>query len=182
MRPQLVPLISGGGQESSRRSGIEREWENVALSKALRLVLHDQGCRQKQLFLIHEQRVDYLCKLEKIRAFTPKSAPHIVRFGELYEAAATPSLSPLVAMDRMDIVNLYQKIDTVAQSTQPSEDCCTVFVPAMPKPKPTPKLKKIRGIQGALEVDTLLSRLSILMAGKNKAIKEAVRAEFDYLL
>lgn len=177
MRPQLAPLISGGGQESSRRSGIEREWENVALSKALRLVLH-------------EQRVDYLWKLEKIRAFTPKSAPHIVRFGELYEAAATPSLSPLVAMDRMDIVNLYQKIDTVAQSTQPSEDCCTVFVPAMPKTKPTPKptskptpkLKKIRGIQGALEVDTLLSRLSILTAGKNKAIKEAVRAEFDYLL
>lgn len=51
-------------------------------------------------------------------------------------AAAYPVLRPLCAMDKLDIINIAEKIGTHDISARPYEDCCTIFVPKHPETKP----------------------------------------------
>lgn len=68
----------------------------------------------------------------------------------------TPILRPLIAMDKLDIINIAQKIDTYETSIQPYEDCCTIFTPASPKTKP--KLEKVEHFESFTEFDELIER------------------------
>lgn len=47
-----------------------------------------------------------------------------------------PVLSPLVGMDKEEIVRLSRRIGTFETSILPYEDCCTVFTPRHPSTKP----------------------------------------------
>lgn len=47
-----------------------------------------------------------------------------------------PVLRPLIAMDKDDIIEIAQKINTFNTSILPYEDCCTVFLPDHPVIKP----------------------------------------------
>lgn len=47
-----------------------------------------------------------------------------------------PVFRPLVAMDKVDIMDISRKIETYDISILPYEDCCTIFVPKHPKTKP----------------------------------------------
>lgn len=47
-----------------------------------------------------------------------------------------PVFRPLVAMDKVDIMDISRRIDTYDISILPYEDCCTIFVPKHPKTKP----------------------------------------------
>ncbi|WP_082233584.1 tRNA uracil 4-sulfurtransferase ThiI [Halobacillus massiliensis] len=53
------------------------------------------------------------------------------------EVTNYPIIRPLVAMDKLDIIEISRKIETYKISTLPYEDCCTIFVPKAPKTKPT---------------------------------------------
>ncbi|TGB04050.1 tRNA uracil 4-sulfurtransferase ThiI [Halobacillus salinus] len=55
------------------------------------------------------------------------------------EVTNYPIIRPLVAMDKLEIIDISRKIDTYDISIRPYEDCCTVFVPKAPKTKPTRK-------------------------------------------
>lgn len=48
----------------------------------------------------------------------------------------TPIIRPVATMDKNEIIDIAQKIDTFDLSIQPFEDCCTIFAPAAPKTKP----------------------------------------------
>lgn len=48
----------------------------------------------------------------------------------------TPIIRPVATMDKNEIIEIAQKIDTFDLSIQPFEDCCTIFAPAAPKTKP----------------------------------------------
>lgn len=52
------------------------------------------------------------------------------------EVTNTPVLRPLITLDKTEIIQIAQKIDTLEISNQPFEDCCTIFVPSKPKTKP----------------------------------------------
>ncbi|SDK43571.1 tRNA uracil 4-sulfurtransferase ThiI [Sediminibacillus albus] len=52
------------------------------------------------------------------------------------EVTNYPVLRPLIAMDKEDIIDISQSIDTYDISIRPYEDCCTVFVPNAPKTMP----------------------------------------------
>lgn len=52
------------------------------------------------------------------------------------EVTNYPVLRPLVAMDKVEIIELAQEIGTYDISILPYEDCCTVFQPKNPKTKP----------------------------------------------
>lgn len=52
-------------------------------------------------------------------------------------ASDRPVLRPLIGMDKRDIVEIAQRIDTFETSILPYEDCCTVFTPRRPKLRPT---------------------------------------------
>ena len=55
------------------------------------------------------------------------------------EVTNMPILRPLVAMDKLDIIDIAKKIDTYDISIRPYEDCCTLFLPRAPKTKPDRK-------------------------------------------
>ncbi|WP_188206430.1 tRNA uracil 4-sulfurtransferase ThiI [Alkalibacillus aidingensis] len=52
------------------------------------------------------------------------------------EVTNYPIIRPLVAMDKVDIINISKQINTYDISIRPYEDCCTIFVPKAPKTRP----------------------------------------------
>ena len=50
---------------------------------------------------------------------------------------AIPVLRPVVAMDKVEIMELARKIGTYETSIEPYQDCCTLFVSPHPKTRPT---------------------------------------------
>lgn len=66
----------------------------------------------------------------------------------------TPVLRPLIAMDKLDIIETSQQIGTYEISIRPFEDCCTIFTPANPKTKP--KLEKVEYYENFVSFDDLI--------------------------
>ena len=65
-----------------------------------------------------------------------------------------PVMRPLIAMDKVDIIDKAKEIGTYDISIQPYEDCCTVFLPKHPVTKP--KLARIEKSESALDVESLV--------------------------
>ncbi|MDO4860504.1 MAG: tRNA uracil 4-sulfurtransferase ThiI [Bacillota bacterium] len=70
------------------------------------------------------------------------------------QAVQLPVMRPLIAMDKVDIMDKAREIDTYETSIQPFEDCCTVFLPKHPVTKP--KLERILKSESALDVEKLV--------------------------
>ena len=70
------------------------------------------------------------------------------------DVADRPVFRPLIAMDKVDIMDISRSIGTYETSILPYEDCCTIFVPKHPKTKP--RLENIREAEGVLEIDKLV--------------------------
>lgn len=66
-----------------------------------------------------------------------------------------PVMRPLIAMDKVDIMDKAKEIGTYETSIQPYEDCCTVFLPKHPATKP--KLEKILQSESRLDCDKLIA-------------------------
>jgi thiamine biosynthesis protein ThiI len=69
-------------------------------------------------------------------------------------AVSMPVMRPLIAMDKVDIMEIAREIDTFETSIQPYEDCCTVFLPKHPVTRP--KLANILKSESKLEVEALI--------------------------
>ena len=65
-----------------------------------------------------------------------------------------PVLRPLIAFDKLDIIEIAEKIDTFNTSILPYEDCCTVFLPKFPAIKP--KMETILKAESKLDVEALI--------------------------
>ena len=65
-----------------------------------------------------------------------------------------PVMRPLIAMDKVDIMEKAEEIGTFETSIQPYEDCCTVFLPKHPTTKP--KLDRILASESRLDVEALV--------------------------
>lgn len=66
-----------------------------------------------------------------------------------------PVMRPLIAMDKVDIMDKAMEIGTYETSIQPYEDCCTVFLPKHPVTKP--KLERILESESRLDCDGLIA-------------------------
>ena len=66
-----------------------------------------------------------------------------------------PVFRPLIAFDKLETIELAQKIGTYETSILPYEDCCTVFLPKFPAIKP--KMEKVLKEEGKLDVDNLIN-------------------------
>ncbi|MCA1057440.1 tRNA 4-thiouridine(8) synthase ThiI [Rossellomorea aquimaris] len=66
----------------------------------------------------------------------------------------TPVLRPLIAMDKLEIIDIAQRIDTHDISILPYEDCCTIFTP--PAPKTRPKKEKVEYYESFVDFESLL--------------------------
>lgn len=67
-----------------------------------------------------------------------------------------PVFRPLIAMDKQDIINIAEKIESFEISIQPFEDCCTVFLPDRVVTKP--KTSHIEESESKLAEEELITR------------------------
>lgn len=70
------------------------------------------------------------------------------------DLADRPVFRPLIAMDKVDIMEVSRQIGTYETSILPYEDCCTIFVPKHPKTRP--ELDKMRKAEEVLDVEKLV--------------------------
>lgn len=66
-----------------------------------------------------------------------------------------PVFRPLIGLDKTEIMDIAEKIDTYETSILPYEDCCTVFTPRHPVTKP--KLETMPKVEAKLDVDALVN-------------------------
>lgn len=95
------------------------------------------------------------------------------------DVTTTPILRPLITYDKLEIIDIAQKIGTYETSIRPYEDCCTVFTPASPKTKP--KIDKMNYYESFTDFDGMIER-----AIQNREIHDFPRKKevdvFDDLL
>lgn len=97
------------------------------------------------------------------------------------EVTTTPVIRPVATMDKLEIIEVAQAIDTFELAIQPFEDCCTIFAP--PQPKTRPQLEKVLQYEQRLDVEGLLARsLAGLKVSEIRAESEQANFEFDDLL
>lgn len=72
------------------------------------------------------------------------------------EVSNTPIIRPVVTMDKLEIIDLAQEIDTFELAIQPFEDCCTIFAP--PQPKTRPRLEKVHEYESRLDIEGMMAR------------------------
>ena len=78
--------------------------------------------------------------------------------GVTNEVCTLPVFRPLIGFDKMEIVDVSEKIGTYETSILPYEDCCTIFVAKHPVTKPNVKI--IRSSERKLEgvIDDMIQR------------------------
>ena len=59
------------------------------------------------------------------------------------DVTSIPVIRPVACLDKLEIIDIAQKIDTYETSILPYEDCCTVFVPKHPVINPTIEASRI---------------------------------------
>lgn len=91
------------------------------------------------------------------------------------EVTNTPIIRPVATMDKLEIIEAAEKIDTFELSIQPFEDCCTIFAP--PQPKTRPKLDKVHQYEERLDIVGMMERS---MAGLLYSEISASQTEEDF--
>lgn len=72
------------------------------------------------------------------------------------DVTTTPIIRPVITLDKSEIIEIAEKIDTFELATQPFEDCCTIFAP--PEPKTKPKVDKVIQYEERLDIEGLVER------------------------
>ena len=72
------------------------------------------------------------------------------------EVCELPVYRPLIAFDKLDIIDISEKIGTYETSILPYEDCCTIFVAKHPVTKPNLKIIKWHEENLAEKIDELV--------------------------
>ena len=96
------------------------------------------------------------------------------------DVARMPILRPCITMEKEEIIQIAQKIDTYETSILPYEDCCTVFVPKEPKTRP--KVEACEQEEAKLDLPTLIAAAveqteRIIVYGKDKPERRYTGAE-----
>lgn len=93
----------------------------------------------------------------------------------------TPVIRPVVTMDKLEIIDIAQEIDTFEISIQPfEEDCCTIFAPD--RPKTNPKLKNAEQYEQRLDVEALVEGASCSRHHRNRDHTKVEKDEVDDLI
>ena len=69
------------------------------------------------------------------------------------EVATMPIFRPLIGFDKVEIMELANKIGTYEISIEPYADCCTLFVPKHPKTRPN--LSSVQNAERGLDIEEL---------------------------
>ena len=72
----------------------------------------------------------------------------------IYEAAKHPILTPLLGMDKEEIINIAKKIGTFETSIQPYSDCCSFLIAKHPETRA--KLNQILAMENEIDLKKLI--------------------------
>ena len=84
------------------------------------------------------------------------------------EVASVPILRPLIGMDKLEITEQAEAIDTFEISIEPDADCCTLFVPRHPGTRMS--LAEAAAVERRLDVPSLVAM----------GVDGAVEEDFDF--
>lgn len=71
------------------------------------------------------------------------------------EVIHMPVIRPVACMDKLEIIDIAQKIGTYDISIRPHEDCCTIFTPKQPATKP--KSYKAEALEETWDYQTMIN-------------------------
>jgi thiamine biosynthesis protein ThiI len=71
-------------------------------------------------------------------------------------AVTLPFFSPLIGMDKQEIISEARNIDTYPVSILPDEDCCTLFVPKHPVTRSTSE--EVDRLESILDITALVEK------------------------
>jgi thiamine biosynthesis protein ThiI len=92
------------------------------------------------------------------------------------EVTNMPVIRPVACMDKLEIIDIANKINTYETSILPFEDCCTIFLPK--HPVINPNLAKAKEIENKIDFENLIEK-----AVKNvEIIKNFENNSFDEYL
>ena len=74
--------------------------------------------------------------------------------GTTDSVVSMPVFRPVIGFDKVEIIDIAQKIGTFETSSLPYEDCCTVFTPR--HPATNPKMEKILEGESKLDAEALI--------------------------
>ena len=74
----------------------------------------------------------------------------------IYQATAMLKFSPLIGMNKNEIMNIAEQIGTYAISIEPYEDCCSLMISKHPQTRA--RLDEVLKVEQALEVDELIDQ------------------------
>lgn len=95
------------------------------------------------------------------------------------EVTTLPILRPVLTMDKNEIIERAKQIGTYDISIRPYEDCCTLFVPAAPKTKPT--RDQAGKFESSLSMDGLVDQAVTGTERLDFDDDERIEADFDAL-
>lgn len=102
--------------------------------------------------LAKENRAEMLITGENLGQVASQTAEALVVTDH---AVQLPVMRPLIAMDKVDIMEKAKQIGTYETSILPYEDCCTVFLPKHPLTKP--RLQRILESESRLDAEALIA-------------------------
>ena len=73
------------------------------------------------------------------------------------QVISIPVLRPVLCLDKLEIIDIAQKIDTYDISIRPHEDCCTIFTPKAPATKP--KSYKAEAFEATFDYEHMLTNV-----------------------
>ena len=92
------------------------------------------------------------------------------------EVCTMPVFRPCIGMDKQEIVDISEQIDTYETSILPYEDCCTIFVAKHPVTKPILEIIKRSEENLAEVIDTLMAEAYASVEVVEAKIEDLVKA------
>jgi thiamine biosynthesis protein ThiI len=86
------------------------------------------------------------------------SSQTLANITALDDAVELPILRPLIGLDKTEIISEARRIDTLAISELPDQDCCSLLTPRQVETRA--RIEDLRKIEARLDVDDLAKELA----------------------
>jgi thiamine biosynthesis protein ThiI len=86
------------------------------------------------------------------------SSQTLTNITALDDAVELPILRPLIGLDKTEIIQEARRIETLAISELPDEDCCSLLTPRQVETRA--RIEDLRKIEARLDVDDLAKALA----------------------
>ncbi len=124
----------------------------VAAPAELRMLLYRRAMLRVAGALRRKHKAGATITGDSIGQVASQTLPNLAA---VYDAAEPPVLSPLIAMNKMDIVKIAQRIGTFEASILPGADCCGLLIARHPSTGTT--AKRLREAEQDYDLDGLVA-------------------------